>query len=163
MQWRFDPFHPFPLIQSCVALMTPLAEEKGLSITLTGSSDLPEVIGDSDRIKQAVLNLLSNAIAYSKKGLIQVEVSADGRAQTWSLVVSDTGVGLDTISPKTIFDPFVRGQKEGKGAGIGLSLVKEVMDAHGGTVTCAPNQHEGLRFTLKFLSVNTTPVAEDRS
>ena len=163
MQWRFGPFDPFPMIQSCVTAMTPLADEKGLSLTLTGTSNLPEAIGDSDRIKQAVLNLLSNAIAYSKKGFIRVEVSADIMAQTWSLVVSDTGVGLDAVSPIAIFDPFVRGHQDSKGTGIGLSLVKEVMNAHGGTVTCTPNQPEGLRFTLNFPSVPTTHMTKDHS
>ena len=156
IQWQFVPFQPYSTIQSCVEVMIPLAEEKGLSLTLTGTSDLPETIGDSDRIKQAVLNLLSNAIAYSNKGFIQVEVSMDVRDQSWSIVVSDTGVGLDAISPVAIFDPFVRGHKDSKGSGIGLSLVKEVMNAHGGTVTCTPNQPEGLRFTLYFPPVKMT-------
>jgi len=150
IQWRFGQFYPYPLIQSCVVLMTPLAEEKGLKLTLAGPTNLPEVRGDSDRIKQAVLNLLSNAIAYSHQGSIQVEVLADVQAQAWSLMVTDSGMGLDEISPISIFEPFVRGQQKGQGVGIGLSLEKEVMDAHGGTVTCVPNQPEGLRFTLNF-------------
>jgi signal transduction histidine kinase len=54
-----------------------------------------------------------------------------------------------------IFDPFVRGQKDSKGAGIGLSLVREVMVAHGGTVTCTPNQPKGLFFTLNFPMAQT--------
>lgn len=154
MEWRFGTFRPYPLVQSCVSLMTPSAEEKGLSLVLSGPSDLPEVIGDSDRIKQAVLNILNNAIAYTPNGSIQVNVSADLLAHTWSVVVADTGVGLADVSPMAIFDPFVRGQKDSKGAGIGLSLVREVMVGHGGTVTCTPNQPEGLLFTL------TIPMAQ---
>ncbi|MDH5427025.1 MAG: HAMP domain-containing histidine kinase [Nitrospirota bacterium] len=150
IEWRFSSFYPYAVIQSCIDLMIPAAEEKGLNLTLTGSSDLPEVIGDNDRIKQALLNLLSNAIAYTPQGSIQVQVSANPIARTWSVVVADTGVGLATISPMVIFDPFVRGQKDSKGAGIGLAVVREVMVAHGGTVTCTPNQPEGLRFTLNF-------------
>jgi signal transduction histidine kinase len=150
MEWRFSAFHPYPLIQSCIRLMAASAEEKGLDLVFTGPSDFPEAIGDRDRIQQAVLNLLKNAIAYTMKGTIQVNVSADIQAHTWSVAVADTGVGLADISPMSIFEPFVRGQKDRKGAGIGLSLVKEVMIAHSGTVTCAPNQPEGLVFTLNF-------------
>ncbi|MCA9475051.1 MAG: HAMP domain-containing histidine kinase, partial [Nitrospira sp.] len=105
---------------------------------------------DCDRIKQAVLNVLNNAIAYTPQGSVHVQVSADSFASTWSVIVVDTGVGLANVSPMAIFDPFVRGQKDSKGVGIGLSLVKEVMVAHGGTVTCTPNEPEGLRFALNF-------------
>ena len=150
MEWRYSTFSPYPLIQSCVNLMMPTAEEKGLNLVLTGPANLPEVIGDCDRIKQAVLNLLNNAIAYTPQGSVHVQVSADSFASTWSVIVVDTGVGLANVSPMAIFDPFVRGQKDSKGVGIGLSLVKEVMVAHGGTVTCTPNEPEGLRFALNF-------------
>jgi two-component system sensor histidine kinase KdpD len=130
---------------------------------LSGSSDLPEVIGDSDRIKQAVLNLLNNAIAYTSQGSVQVQVSADPVTRTWSGFGADTGVGVADISPRAIFDPFVRGQKDSKGAGIGLSVVREVMVAHEGTVTCTPNQPEGLLFTLKFPMAPTGQFSRMRS
>jgi CheY-like chemotaxis protein len=117
--------------------------------------------GDAVRLTQVVVNLLSNAAKYTApKGRIEVEVSRNHSVVR--LDVSDNGIGMSEALIERIFDPFVQGQRtldraEG-GLGIGLTLVKKLVELHGGSVLASSaGAGSGAKFTI------TLPLAGDRA
>jgi CheY-like chemotaxis protein len=117
--------------------------------------------GDAVRLTQVVVNLLSNAAKYTAaKGRIEVEVARDHSVVR--LEVSDNGVGMSESLIERVFDPFVQGERtldraEG-GLGIGLTLVKKLIELHGGSVLASSaGPGRGARFTV------TLPLAGDRA
>jgi len=130
------------------------------------------VDGDATRLTQVIANLLSNASKYTPSGgTITVALRRDASFAT--LEVTDTGAGMSDVLMEHAFDPFVQGNREldrnGGGLGIGLTLVKRIVEMHGGTVAIASaGRDKGTRFTVTLplaLSqgsvASTTPAAND--
>ncbi len=127
---------PCELIGECLKLMRGRAMEAGLSLTQGGAVDVPGLFVDRLRVKQILLNLLSNAVKFTPPGgaiRVHVERGRDGQMQ---LSVSDTGIGIApemiqvALEPfRQIASPFAR---NAEGTGLGLSLVKALMESHGG-------------------------------
>jgi len=125
----------------------------GFNFTLTKDTGLPVVNADSEAVAEAVINLVDNAVKYS---LDKKEVSiVTGIEHNYVYIeVIDKGIGIPTELQDKIFDKFYR-VSEGlvhttKGTGLGLTLVKHIMDAHKGTITVKSRQGEGSSFTLSF-------------
>jgi len=143
------------LIRDTVALLRPSAEEKGLTLT-EEIHDVPEHLWppvDAVALRQALVNLLDNAIKFTPAdGTVTVKFGALDR--TVLIHVRDTGIGIPQGEQSKIFDRFYRVdnglRRETTGAGIGLSLVKHVVEAHGARVTVASEQGNGAVFTIKF-------------
>lgn len=133
-----------------------VAEER--AVRLVSSIEPVNVIGDASRLRQLVANLLDNAVKYSSAGgLVEVRTSASsGYAQ---LLVRDTGIGIDDGALPHIFDRLYRGDRSRSepGLGLGLSFVKAISEAHGGTVDVKSAPGEGSTFTLRL------PVAKPRA
>jgi heavy metal sensor kinase len=132
--------------------MSLLAEEKGIELTCVRHSSAA-VIGDSSRLKQIIVNLLDNAIKYTPdNGKIHLDIRAEKR-QAW-LEVSDTGEGVPRAELTKIFDRFYRADAVRstaiEGAGLGLSIVRSICSAHGGTVHAENLAGGGCRFTVKL-------------
>lgn len=128
-------------------------EEKNLSLDLELSAGLPPARFDRDRTKRAIRNLLDNAIKFSHpNGKVRVESRAAG--EEVEITVKDEGVGIPDRAIGTIFDPFrqVDGSETRRhgGAGIGLSLVKEIVEGQSGSVTVASAEGEGSTFTIRL-------------
>ena len=146
------------LAVTVVATMAGRAETAGL--TLVGpaaTASAPVLIGDPDRLTQAILNLVDNAIKFTPSGgRVAVEVSTVAAdAGAWAEVsVTDTGPGVDPVDLPHLFERFYRGEKSRSratgGAGIGLAVVREVARAHGGEVGVerAPGCGATFRFRL---------------
>ncbi|NBV20806.1 MAG: HAMP domain-containing protein [Proteobacteria bacterium] len=139
--------------------MSLLAEDKGITIKCESPGEVM-VQGDSGRLKQVIVNLLDNAIKYTPPGGC-VTVCTGARDGTAALDVADTGVGIPAAAIPRVFDRFFRVDKarsraEG-GAGIGLSIVKAIMTAHGGNVSVESEEHQGTRFHIRLPQY--TPVA----
>lgn len=127
-------------------------EDSGLTILCDAAPDI-KVIGDADMIKQAVANLVSNAVRYTDEGgTITVSVGSEGMSAFIS--VADTGIGLSEEDIKMVFSRFWRADagraKESGGLGIGLSLVREIVDRHQGRVAVQGEKGVGATFTLYF-------------
>jgi signal transduction histidine kinase len=108
---------------------------------------------DKDAISQALLNLLSNAVKYSnERKYIKVEVSKNSSSALIS--VADRGIGIAKKELNKIFEKFYRvratGGEEKRGSGLGLTLVKQIVEAHGGTIEVESEVGEGSKFTLKI-------------
>jgi two-component system, OmpR family, sensor kinase len=148
VQIRSEPVELDTLLLEVYRELRPLADGVQLRI---GTEDQVTVIGDRDRLKQALLNLGVNALQYTPQGgcvTLSLE-QRDGRAL---LSVSDTGVGISDEDLPNIFDRFYRADRSRSrhsgGAGLGLSIVKRVAEAHGGHATVASIPGRGSTFAI---------------
>jgi signal transduction histidine kinase/DNA-binding response OmpR family regulator len=147
------------LVQRTVETMRPLADRKsiGLTVTSTGRSD---VEADQGRIRQVVFNLLSNAIKFTPDGgTVRADLSAEG--DMVRLDVVDTGMGIAAADQDAIFEAFRQVRAESatqEGTGLGLTLSRQLIEAHGGRITLESAIGRGSRFTV-FLPI-APPVAD---
>lgn len=138
------------MIEDCVETMRPLADEKGLQLTFEGPQGLPTIRGSAGRLKQVLTNLLSNAIKFTPCG--GVTVRTKDRSGYVQVDVIDTGIGIPTEDLPRIFDGFYKGLDiEKRGAGLGLSISKRIIEGHGGRIWATspcPETGKGSRFTF---------------
>jgi signal transduction histidine kinase len=126
------------------------ALDKGLEWHATIPDDLPTIDVDPDRLAQAIGNLLSNAIKYtSEEGKVRVTAGASEH-DTW-IEVDDTGPGIVLSEQEQVFEPFFRSRQERRfpqGLGLGLTIARDLVEAHGGTLELDSRPGEGSRFTI---------------
>ena len=146
-------FVPQQLAKNCVDEFRPMAAEKGLNITLgtltPNCGDLWR--SDAFRVKQIMSNLIGNAVKYTDRGGVKVEIRISPR-QHLIIYVSDTGRGMSPTDCQRIFDAFTRlpnGQGK-EGVGLGLSITREVVQMLGGTITVASEEGKGSCFTVSL-------------
>jgi signal transduction histidine kinase len=131
-----------------VELYRDVAEAKGVTLTLTDPDD-PTVTADRTRIEQVAANLVDNAVKYTPSGgAVEVIVRTEGGRAL--VVVRDTGIGIAPDEQPRIWDRLFRGDasRAERGLGLGLSLVKAVVEAHGGTVGVESQPGQGSTFTV---------------
>ncbi|BCS31213.1 two-component sensor histidine kinase [Luteitalea sp. TBR-22] len=133
------------LIDDAVALFSDEAEDKGLRLSAEADEALV-VMGDMTRLRQALVNLIENAVKYTPPGG-QVEVQAQGAGDHVVVSVRDTGDGIPPEDLPHVFDRLYRGERSRstRGLGLGLSLVKAIVEAHGGQVSLRSAVGEGTR------------------
>lgn len=146
-------FVPQQLAKSCVEEFKPMAAEKGLDITLgtltPNCGDLWR--SDAFRVKQIMSNLIGNAVKYTDRGGVKVEIRISPR-QHLIIYVSDMGRGMSQADCQRIFDAFTRlpnGQGK-EGVGLGLSITREVVQMLGGTITVTSEEGKGSCFTVSL-------------
>lgn len=149
---REEPVDLTALAADVVSSHEAFIEDCGISISLGAQQDV-KTLGDADMIRQAVTNLVSNAIRYTDEGgSITISVFREGRMA--AIAVQDTGIGLSPEEEKMVFSRFWRADsgraKDSGGLGIGLSLVKEIVDRHHGRVAVKGTKGVGATFTLYF-------------
>jgi signal transduction histidine kinase len=131
---------------------------KGLHWQIDIPDTLPEIEIDPDRLAQVLGNLLSNAIKYTPEGTISVE--ARPQDEGIAIVVSDTGLGITLDEQAQIFEPFYRSQRNKRfpqGMGLGLSIARDLVVAHGGSLTVESTSEQGSRFII-WLPRQVSPV-----
>jgi PAS domain S-box-containing protein len=128
------------LVQSALEMSRPLLTQHGHAVQTRLPSEPVPVMGDTTRLTQVVANILNNAAKYTPAGgTVQVALSTEGALAT--LQVTDTGIGMTPELLQQAFEPFVQGERaldraEG-GLGIGLTLVRRIVELHGGTVAAS--------------------------
>jgi signal transduction histidine kinase len=133
------------------------AHEGGLHWEIDIPDYLPVIEIDPDRMAQVLGNLLSNAIKYTPEGRIWVEARVQDGAV--AIIVGDTGIGIAPSEQTRIFEPFYRSQRDKRfpqGMGLGLSIARDLVVAHGGQLRVESQPGEGSRFIILL------PLAEDR-
>ena len=146
------------MIGDVINLLRPQAEERGLSLVAQQPDSLPYVIGDRERLRQVLVNLTSNAIKYNQPGGgVWIEVTPLPDAAQVRLSVRDTGRGIPDKDLPHIFEKFYRvADSEGyvQGTGLGLNIVKQLVEAHGSSITVDSQVNVGttFSFTLRALS-----------
>lgn len=128
------------------------AIEKGLELTFEASARPVEILADRSRLKEVFQNLIENAIRYTEKGSVRVRVSAQGSEA--GLEVQDTGVGIEANDVPYVFDRFFRSDRARRaykgGSGLGLSIVRWIVEAHKGSVRVETKAGIGSTFILSF-------------
>ncbi len=155
-----EPLNPWELVQSIGALMSPRASEKLLMLDVNRFGPTPVTVTlDATRLKQILVNLASNAIKFTDKGSVQIEMSSEpseaGDRHYLVFTISDTGIGIDPDKHDRLFKPFSRindGTPSGIRPGTGLGLVTAAQFAKmmGGNITVESVPGQGSRFTVKI-------------
>ena len=148
MKLNLETVNLYALLEDAVDLYRHVAEEKEITISSTVSKEL-EVTADRNRMRQVLANLLDNAIKFTPpEGKISLIAYAEQEQVV--IVVEDTGIGIPSMELPKIWDRLYRGSqgRSQRGLGLGLSLVKAVVQAHGGSVDVSNNSGIGSRFTL---------------
>jgi len=138
-------------VREAVEHFRPRLDPLGFKVEVEIADDLPKVRGDERALSHCVLNLLDNAMKYSRARK-ELRVSAGARGGRVTVSVADRGIGISPRDQKRVFEKFVRLETglvhDVKGAGLGLSLVEQIMRAHGGKVELVSTAGEGSTFTL---------------
>ncbi len=137
-----------PLVAEVESAILPYLRDKGLRLVAKIPSDLPLVDGDEDLVKQVFINLISNAIKFSPSDS-RIFIEAVEDAVAVKITVTDEGVGIPEEDLQNIFKQFYqvrRGTSEG--VGLGLAIVKNIIEQHGGYITCTSSLGEGSTFSF---------------
>jgi two-component system, sensor histidine kinase and response regulator len=149
------------IAQDVVQELTPLAEEKGLSLQLkllaedNTNSEKPEikVVGDSLELRRMLTNLLGNAIKFTNLGYVEIRINSSDNYQgnSWvTLEVQDTGIGFSEEEKATLFQRFRKGKHKKSGSGLGLHLVHRIVQVHQGTIEASSQLEEGTLFSIRL-------------
>jgi signal transduction histidine kinase len=126
--------------------LAPLALKSGRMIAFDDPGGAVSTRGDAPSIRRAVRNLIENALKYSNPDTtVRVGVTAAGE-----IVVQDRGPGVPKDERESVFERFLRRDRRPTGSGLGLSIVRKIMDAHGGDIRIADARGGGARFSLRF-------------
>lgn len=147
------PVSPMSLVAAAIESFSSEAEEKRVALVNDFREDLPEVMADSEKIGHVFDNLLSNALRHTPAGGT-VRINAKAEPDFLRFTVRDTGEGISAEYLDKVFQPFFRIPSDEKkpGSGLGLSIVKEIVEAHGGSVSAEsqPGKGSAFHFTLRF-------------
>lgn len=149
---ELTPVNLGELVSTTVEHIKLLAEDAGISLKCDVSPDVL-VLGDRSRLKQVLVNLLDNAIRYTRSGG-RIQVIVRVKEKTPVLVVRDTGIGIPESSLPFVFDRFFRVQhvrnEQDNGTGLGLSIVKSICTAHKAKLTVESEVGKGSTFRIEF-------------
>jgi signal transduction histidine kinase len=149
--FRFGTLDVAELVRETMDSFRLRLEDQGFAVRVELPGHLPAVRGDGNAVAQCLLNLLDNAVKYSRQRK-EIRVVAGERDGGVAISVQDRGIGIPARDQKRIFEKFVRLEDglvhDVKGAGLGLSLVQQIMRAHNGRVEVSSVPGEGSTFTL---------------
>ena len=145
------PFDTAMLIQRVLTTVRSLAAKKLIHVETDIEPGLGLLDADEVRIKQVLYNLLSNAIKFTERER-SIGVTARGRGSDCEITVWDKGIGIDADDRERIFEPFEQLRKghEDHGTGLGLTIVRNLVELHGGSVSVESKVGEGSRFTIRL-------------
>lgn len=166
MELKHEQIPVKQMVELCVERARPLAERKHIAITLEPIGEEVQLTGDRELMEYACYNLLTNAVKYSPRDT-EVTVTArkvDGQIR---IAVKDQGIGMDHKEVKQIFQKFYRTKKAEEsgeaGTGIGLSIVQQIVEQHGGRIDVVSQPGEGSCFTLVMpAAVAPLPTVAER-
>jgi signal transduction histidine kinase/CheY-like chemotaxis protein len=149
---------PREIVEECLDLLTQMAQSKCLDLALWVDPAVPErVIGDPGRLRQILLNLINNAVKFTERGFVSVELLASpsaGRAVELQIRVRDSGIGIAEHRLATLFQRYVQADasmaRKFGGCGLGLAISRRLCELMGGTVSATSELGKGSTFVLKL-------------
>jgi signal transduction histidine kinase len=154
-RYEFRPISTADFIDGALAACQAQIQERDFNVETVIEKNLPLVRGDGAALKRALQNLISNAIKYdgqTRWARISAQLGTGKHGNEVRIAVEDRGLGIGSLDVVHIFDPFYRGHEavaaQIKGSGVGLSLVKQIVEAHGGRVTVKSTPGTGSVFML---------------
>ena len=159
---RRDPIDVNALVETAVRRMKPQAEARGVLLGASLSRRPATITGDEDKLHQVLANLVSNALRFTPAGR-RVEVSVQADRQQVMLHVSDQGPGIDPADLPDLFTRFFKGDRarsrNDSGSGLGLSIVKQLVELHGGQVQAGLLKSGGLQVTIRLPAVTADALS----
>ncbi|MFO7944563.1 MAG: GAF domain-containing sensor histidine kinase [Anaerolineales bacterium] len=149
-QYNVQNFNFSELLFECHGIMESEARELGIAFKLALPEDLPVIRGDRSKLKQAIINLLNNAIKYNKEEGV-ITLSCKATEAELVITISDTGIGIPNKDTSRIFEKFYRVPEHREkipGTGLGLSVVKQIINGHGGRIDVESELGVGTTFTI---------------
>jgi len=153
--YRFSPVPVAEVIESALTSYASHFADQGFTVEKDLQSDMPLVMADRSALGRAIQNLLSNALKFSgeqRRIEVRTQTTDSKRRKEVQITVEDHGIGIDPDELKTIFEPFRRGKAvlslSVHGSGLGLSLVKRIVEGHSGKVSVRSVPGKGSAFTL---------------
>lgn len=161
-----QPFKLVATVKDAVSLVASQAGEKGLAFSLHLDPALPAwVAGDSLRLRQILLNLLSNALKFTKEGRMQLQIACQGELTCFSVI--DTGIGMNSEQISRLFTPFDQGDtsttRRFGGTGLGLAISHNLANLMDGYISVKSEPDRGSTFTLCLPLEETVPEVEHES
>ncbi|MDO6567460.1 response regulator [Alteromonas sp. 1_MG-2023] len=169
LELKHKPFCVRAMAEALIDLFKPLCKEKGIRLySVLSFPDNTYINGDAKRIEQIIAKLLNNAVKFTSKGFISIQVTLREAYNVPNLLISieDTGEGIDEVTKSGLFKPFVQGQTQTQtlnkesGTGLGLSIVKQLVDKMGGEVDIRSQVNVGTTFDI-VLPVTITDGKKD--
>jgi signal transduction histidine kinase len=163
LELKFMPVNLCELMEASIALVSSLAHDGGVSISTKIPLECPDVPGDSLKLKQVLLNILSNAIKFTDSGgKIDVKISFSGTRA--AITVTDSGCGIREEDIARVMQPFVQADnslsRKFGGTGLGLSIARELCVLHGGTLELTSVVGQGTTIVIWLPLVAETPEAK---
>jgi two-component system sensor kinase FixL len=149
--------NPATLLEEAAALALVGAREQGVRVSLRCDRELPDIIVDKIQVQQVALNLIRNAVEAMEttdRRELTIEAKRDGEFAFFS--IADTGAGISPEIAQHLFQPFIT--SKANGMGVGLSICRTIIEAHGGRISARPNEGGGtvFEFTLPFAEPETS-------
>ncbi|NLP36698.1 MAG: cell wall metabolism sensor histidine kinase WalK [Firmicutes bacterium] len=160
LAWQLEPLNLLPLLTQAADKLQPQFRQQSLAFRLQVPDSLPPVLGNYDRIQQVLINLLSNAVAFTPSGGC-ITLSADDTGKQVRIAVTDTGPGIPQAEQHLVWQRFHKVDKARTrslgGTGLGLPIVKQIVEAHGGSVGLKSTLGQGstFYFTLNKIEAET--------
>jgi signal transduction histidine kinase len=150
---RWTTIDVAPLLNEIAEEFKTRADEKNINLELDTTGESIPVSGDAFRLKQVFVNLIDNAVKYSDPGS-EVKISARAEDPQVIVEIKDNGIGISQADKQRIFERFYRVDKSRSraqgGSGLGLSIVKKIVEDHGGTISVESTPGEGSTFSIKL-------------
>lgn len=165
MELHVEPVDVHVVVQEVVELLQPLAIGKGLRLGVRPGARLEPVLADRDKLRRVVLNLAGNALKFTRRGQVEIEIRAAcsaGGLPRCEIAVHDTGIGIASTSQALIFEDFRQvdgtSQREYGGSGLGLSIARRMARQMSGDIEVQSRVGEGSTFTF-WLPVRSSAIA----
>jgi len=164
MEWDFRPLQISEVIAQAVSATASLLIEKKLALEQKVPAELPLVRGDRDKLMQVVINLISNAVKFTREGTITIQAQAN--AEEVLVQVMDQGIGIAPADQSMLFDKFTQVgdplTEKPKGTGLGLAISKEIIQHHAGRIWVESEVGKGSVFTFALPRMHAVEPAGDR-
>ena len=169
MELEKIPFDMTELLESCRSLILQKAEEKNLILKFYAEPCINQKpLGDPLRLRQVLINILSNAVKFTNEGTIKLNVKITDTTEhslTMNFEVVDTGIGMTQEQVDIVFDPFLQAEtgttRKFGGTGLGLTITREIIEAMGGTISVESSPGKGSRFIFDLTFDTTSSQSND--
>jgi len=160
---HFGECSPAKILRELEEMMTVLAQKRGLALRTSIEPDVPGVLySDAQRLRQILINLVANALKFTKQGEVRVRMFQPDPAH-WAMEISDTGIGVPREAQALIFEPFQKAKSslttDNRGIGLGLSITKQLVELLDGQITLTSEVGKGSTFRV-VLPINKTTTAK---
>jgi PAS domain S-box-containing protein len=150
VEWQMQPLDPVELVEWAANSTSALFETNGLQLVYDIESDLPQIMGDRNRLLQVLINLISNAVKFTEAGTVTCKVKQANNGVCISII--DTGVGIAPEDQPKVFEKFRQVgdtlTDKPKGTGLGLPICKQIVEHHGGKIWVESEPEQGSTFSF---------------